>query len=55
VLAKYCQRNAEFEKLMQLAPSVLDRDDYGLFKALVAEVIPGELPRPEVMVITEKQ
>jgi len=54
VLAKYCQRKAELEQMIQAAKTKLGKEDLEGFMKIISQVVPGELPRRNVEVSKEK-
>jgi hypothetical protein len=54
VLAKYCQRKVELEKMIQTAKSRLDKEELEKFMKILSQVVPGELPRRSVEVSKER-
>lgn len=54
VLAKYCQRKAELEQMIQAAKTKLDKEELEEFMKIISQVVPGELPERGVEVSKEK-
>jgi hypothetical protein len=54
VLAKYCQKKAELEQMIQAAKTKLDKEDLEGFMKIISQVVPGELPRRSVEVSKER-
>jgi hypothetical protein len=54
VLAKYCERKAELEKMIKVAKPLYDKEDFEKFMKIISQVVPGELPRRNVKVSKER-
>jgi hypothetical protein len=54
VLAKYCQRKAELQQMIQAAKTKLDKEELEQFMKILSQVVPGELPRRSVEVSKER-